>query len=179
MSVSVKTVFSLIAGIKRHPSVETSLLLLAQEVQPNSDRLEMSSKDRSETGSGVGSGPASSTASKKSKASNSGSSDAIKVVCRFRPPRAPVKEPIVSKNGKHTYNPDQFKLNDATGEVHYVSDFQDGKHFAFDKVSPVSFQSYWKLLITVAGCIACQLRYTVATQPKHKYSARLATRSTL
>jgi hypothetical protein len=72
-------------------------------------------------------------ASKKRRNSNPGGSDAIKVICRFRPPRAPAKEPI--KSGKNTYNPDSFKLNEETGDVNFCSDYQDGKHFAFDKVS--------------------------------------------
>jgi hypothetical protein len=86
--------------------------------------------------SAVGPAPPANPAPKKRRTSNPGGRDAIKVVCRFRPPRGPPKEAIVSKTGKHTYHPDSFKLNEETGEVNYVSDFQDGKHFVFDKVAP-------------------------------------------
>lgn len=78
--------------------------------------------------------PALRPVSKKRRNSNPGGTDAIKVLCRFRPFRGTQKDHFTSKDGKHKFNVDSFKLNEETGDVSFVSDFQDGKNFKFDKV---------------------------------------------
>lgn len=70
---------------------------------------------------------------KKTKGSSSGGNDAIKVICRFRPPRAPRKDAFPNK-AKQAFTPDEFKLNLDSGDIQYLSDFQDSKQFKFDKV---------------------------------------------
>jgi hypothetical protein len=110
-------------------------------------------------------------APKKRRNSNPGGSDAIKVICRFRPPRAPAKEPI--KSGKNTYNLDSFKLNEDTGDVNFCSDYQDGKHFAFDKVSGPGATPPTVSYLTVHFIIV-NLRYLGQTPLKPKYLVKSA-----
>lgn len=84
--------------------------------------------------SGASSTPNAAPSGKKSKGSSSTGNDAIKVICRFRPPRAPRKDAYPNK-AKQTFTPDEFKLNLDSGDIQYTSDFQDHKQFKFDKVT--------------------------------------------
>lgn len=82
---------------------------------------------------------------KKSTTTSSGeSSDSIKVICRFRPPRLKAGDGKPSSNGI-----DSFKLDGKTSEIEYVSDFYDSKIFKFDRVSNDSFYHNFKLLTII------------------------------
>jgi kinesin family member 5 len=65
----------------------------------------------------------------KKRPNSSANADSIKVICRFRPPRAPKKD---AKTGKA--QAESFKLNHDNGEIAFVSDFHDSKSFKFDRV---------------------------------------------
>lgn len=60
--------------------------------------------------------------------------DSIKVICRFRPARAPRKDQASTKGVKLSSHSDSFNLDEKTGEVEFSSDYQESKRFKFDKV---------------------------------------------
>lgn len=63
--------------------------------------------------------------------------DSIKVICRFRPARAPRKDQVATKGAKLNLHSDSFNLDEKTGEVEFSSDYQESKRFKFDKVRPL------------------------------------------
>lgn len=56
--------------------------------------------------------------------------DAIRVICRFRPPNKLSGDAKKNLNDKS----DVWRLNENTGECEYASDYGDNKIFKFDQV---------------------------------------------
>lgn len=71
------------------------------------------------------------SSSNDQSSSSSSASDAIKVICRFRPVRISHRE---SMRHERPADGDSYNLSEETNEVEFVSIFQDRKVFKFDKV---------------------------------------------
>ena len=91
----------------------------------------------------ISSNATSASAKKRRNSNPMPNADAIKVICRFRPPRAVPKKDFSNKADKYTFNVDAFKLNDDSSEVEFVSDFQAPKTFKFDKVLAHHYCGYF------------------------------------